>query len=139
MALIISSNTNESHLKSHVHRFVQIFFCKNLEVTGIKSIKRHTQLSCGSSTFDYCIQIYTEEKARKITEVVKTVLRTRVSWTKILNNKPNAFKNILEDDKAKMKTQRILGQNWDPKKDKRMFAIPKPLHTGQQLNERMVL
>ena len=80
-----------------------------------------------------------EEDARRSAEEIKTVLHTGgFNLTKFLSNRPAALENLLEADKAEMKAQRILGQTWDPKTDKLMFAKPKFLYTGQQMTQRKV-
>ena len=57
-----------------------------------------------------------EEEARRSAEEIKTVLHTGgFNLTKFLSNRPAALENLLEEDKAEMKAQRILGQTWDPK------------------------
>ena len=81
-----------------------------------------------------------EEEARRSAEEIKTVLHTGgFNLTKFLSNRPAALENLLEEDKAELKAQRILGQTWDPKTDKLMFAKPKFLYTGQQMTQRKVL
>ena len=90
---------------------------------------------------DDFMQTYpSEEEARRSAAEVKTVLQTGgFNLTKFLSNRPAALENLLKEDKAEMKAQRILGQTWDPKTDKLMFAKPKLLYTGQQMTQRKVL
>ena len=87
------------------------------------------------------MQSYTSvEEARRSAEEIKALLYTGgFNLTKFLSNRPAALKNILQEDKAEMKAQRILGQTWDPKTDKLMFAKPHVLNTGQQMTQRRVL
>ncbi|XP_075264069.1 uncharacterized protein LOC142355955 [Convolutriloba macropyga] len=81
-----------------------------------------------------------EEEARRSADEIKTVLHTGgFNLTKFLSNRPAALDNLLEEDKAEMKAQRILGQTGDPKTDKLMFAKPKLLYTGQQMTQGKVL
>ena len=82
---------------------------------------------------DDFMQTYpSEEEARRSAEEIKTVLHTGgFNLTKFLSNRPAALENLLKEDKAEMKAQRILGQTWDPKTDKLMFAKPKLLYTGK--------
>ena len=88
---------------------------------------------------DDFMQTYpSEEEARRSADEIKTALHTGFNLTKFLSNRPAALDNLLEEDKAEMKAQRILGQTWDPKTDKLMFAKPKPLYTGQQMTQRKV-
>ena len=89
---------------------------------------------------DDFMQTYpSEEEARRSAEEIKTVLHTGgFNLTKFLSNRPAALENLLEEDKAEMKAQRILGQMWDPRTDK-LFAKPKFLYTGQQMTQRKVL
>ena len=86
-------------------------------------------------------QTYVSEgEARRNAQEIKTVLHTGgFKLTKFLSNKPAALEKLLEEDKAELKAQRILGQTWDPKTDKLMFAKPKLLYTGQQMTQRKVL
>ena len=89
---------------------------------------------------DFMQSYPSEEEARRSAEEIKTVLQTGgFNLTKFLSNRPAALENLLEEDKAEMKAQRILGQTWDPKTDKLMFAKPKFLYTGQQMTQRKVL
>ena len=90
---------------------------------------------------DDFMQTYSSEgEARRSAEEIKTVLHTGgFNLTKFLINKPAALENLMEEDKAEMKAQRILGQPWNPKTDKLMFAKPKFLYTGQQMTQRKVL
>ena len=90
---------------------------------------------------DDFIQTYSSEgEARRSAQEIKTVLHTGgFNLTKFLSNKPAALENLLEEDKAEMKTQRILGLTRDPKTDKLMFAKPKLLYTWQQMTQRKVL
>ena len=83
---------------------------------------------------DNFMQTYSSEgEARRSAEEIKTVLHTGgFNLRKFMSNKPAALENLLEEDKAEVKAQRILGQTWDPKTDKLMFAKPKFLYTGQQ-------
>ena len=70
---------------------------------------------------------HSDEEARKSAEDIKTVLQAGgFNLTKFLNNKPTALENL----QAEIKTQRILGQTWDPKTDHLMFAKPKFLYAG---------
>ena len=81
-----------------------------------------------------------EEEARRSADDIKTVLHTGIfNLKKFLSNRPAALDNLLEEDKVEMKAQRILGQTWDPKTDKLLFAKPKLLYTGQQMTQREVL
>ena len=71
---------------------------------------------------DDFMQTYpSEEEDHRIADQIKTVLHTGgFNLTKFLSNRPAALDNLLEEDKAEMKAQRILGQKWDPKTDKFM-------------------
>ena len=81
-----------------------------------------------------------EEEARRSADEIRTVLHTGgFNLTKFLSNRPAALDNLLEEDKAKRKSRRILDQTWDPRTDKLMFAKPKLLYTGQQMTQRKVL
>ena len=73
---------------------------------------------------DDFMQTYpSEEEARRIAKEIKTVLQTGgFNLTKFLSKKPTALENLLEEEKDKIKTQRILGQTWDPKTDSLIFA-----------------
>ena len=90
---------------------------------------------------DVFMQTYSSEgEARRSAEEIKTVLHTGgFNLTMLLSDKPAALENLLEEDKAEMKAQRILGQTWDPKTDKLMFAKPKLLYKRQQMTQRKVL
>ena len=90
---------------------------------------------------DDFVQTYSSKKeARRSAEEIKAVLHTGgFNLTKFLSNRPAALENMLEEDKAEMKAQRILDQTWDPKTDKLMFAKPKVHYTGQQTTQRNVL
>ena len=89
---------------------------------------------------DFMHTYRSEEKVRRSAEEIKTVLHTgEFNLTKFFSNRPAALENIQGEDKAEMKAQRILGQTWDPKTDKLMFAKPKLLYTGQQIIQRKVL
>ena len=60
---------------------------------------------------DFMQTYHTEEEARRSADEIKTVSHTGgFNLTKILSNKPAALENLLEEDKAEMKFQRILGQ-----------------------------
>ena len=87
---------------------------------------------------DDFMQTYPSEKeARRSAEEIKTDLhKGGLNLTKFLSNRPAALENLLEDDKAEMKAQRILGQTWDPKTDKLVFAKPKLLYKGQQMTQK---
>ena len=94
---------------------------------------------------DDMIQTYpSEDEACRSAEEIKVVLHTGgfnltesdLMWQ---SNKPVALENLLEEDRSRMKTQRILVQTWDPKTDKFMFAKPKLLYIGEQLTQRKVL
>ena len=80
-----------------------------------------------------------EEEAHRKADDIKTVLHRGFNLTQFLSNRPAALDNLLEEDKAEMKVQRILGHTWDPKTDKLMFAKLKRLYTGQQMTQRNVL
>ena len=81
-----------------------------------------------------------EEEVLRSADEIKTVLHTGgFNLTKCLSNGPATLEKLLEEDKAEMKAQRILGQTWDPETDKLMFAKPKLLYTGQQMTQRKVL
>ncbi|XP_075265942.1 uncharacterized protein LOC142358427 [Convolutriloba macropyga] len=90
---------------------------------------------------DDFMQTYpSEEEARRSAEEIKPFFYTGgFNLTKFLCNKSAALQNLLEEDKAEIKAQRILGQTWDPKTDKLMFAKPKLIYTGQQMTQRKVL
>ncbi|XP_075252050.1 uncharacterized protein LOC142344347 [Convolutriloba macropyga] len=89
---------------------------------------------------DFMQNYVSEGEARRSAEEIKTALHTGgFNLTKFLSSKPAALENLLEEDKAEMKAQRILGQTWDPMTDKIMFAKPKLLYTGQQITQRKVL
>ena len=104
----------------------------------------HTSIMQQFYMDDFINTYPSEAEARRSAEEIKTVLQTGgfklfYNLTKFLSNKPAAIENLLEEDKAEMKAQRILGQTWDPKTDKLMFAKPKLLYTGQQMPQRKVL
>ena len=70
---------------------------------------------------DFMQSYHSEEEARRSADEIKTVLHTGgFNLTEILSKKPAALENLLEEDKAEMKVQRIVGQTLDPK-----FFIPK--------------
>ena len=80
---------------------------------------------------DEFTQTYPSKEARSSAEN-KIVLQTGgITLTKFLINKPTALQNLLEEDKANMKTRRILGQTWDPTTDKLMLVQPKFPYTAQ--------
>ena len=60
---------------------------------------------------DDFMQTYSSEgEARRSAEEIKTVLHTGgFNLTKFLSNKPAALETLLEEDKAEMKAQRVLG------------------------------
>ena len=90
---------------------------------------------------DDFMQTYpSEEEAQRSVKEMKTVLHSGgINLKKFLSDKPAAIESLLEEDNAKLKAQRILGQTWDPMIDTLMFAKPKLLYTGQQLTQRKVL
>ena len=66
-----------------------------------------------------------QEEAQRSADEIEIVLHTGgFNLKKFLSNRPAALDNLLEEDKAEMKAQRILGQTWDPKTDNLMFAKP---------------
>ena len=83
---------------------------------------------------DDFMQTYpSEEEAHRSANEIKTVLHAGgFNLTKFLSNRPAALDNLMEEDKAEVKAQRILGQTWDRKTDKLMY-------TGQQMTQRKVL
>ena len=93
------------------------------------------------SCMDDFLQTYlSEEEAPRNAEEIKTVLHAGgFNLTEFLSNKPVAIVNLLEEERAEMKAQRIFGQTWDTKTDKLMFAKPNTLYTGQKPTERNVL
>ena len=89
---------------------------------------------------DDFMQTYpSEEEAHRSANEIKTVLHTGgFNLTKFLSNSAAALDNLLEEDNAEMKAQRILGQTLDPKTERLMFAKPKLCYTGKQMTQRKV-